>query len=888
MRPEYLSFCGINSFSKRAEIDFNKLLSGGIFGIFGDTGSGKTTILDAMIFALYGRIDRTRGGNGNEIINYHCDKANVTFDFCTEWEGKRRRYRIEREIKKKNSMQSLTLSELDGERILPVSDGVKNTNQKIQEIVGLSFEDFKKCIALPQGEFAQFVKAERGERLKLISRLFGLDKYGELLNVRIKKKLDAVRSDFDRCSGALQGYEQLDEGTLQGLEKEVEELAAQKARLDASFSDFEKAHQSLKAAYERTGRRKELSLRLQKLIAQEEEFRTLKEKLARYPSAKEIFELDGQQKKLAAEISAAESACAAAAAQLEQAERQEKELSESFDGEKNAAQTEEITVRLARLDSAKQDAAALVQKRKKREELRRKYQEASERKNKFSERVQALSLQEKEIAQALQKSGETSLDLFLADNLESALLTAEYRRAREYFADKREQLRQKFSEGELFRAVDEELAARLQFYGDLLNGQKTQDVTLLLEEYGRLQKQLRGLQDKQRELLLEKASAANEMQTAQKELERIAEEGAQLKKETEELEEKIRSVTGEETQGFESLERSLAARKRALQEEKRTFEQRSNELLRRRQELSLSLARSQAALEKRKEDARELLRKRETLVRENGFSAAEEAFALVASVPDFKGAERRAKEYDDELLAVRSQWQAFSADGERDVAEEEYRRSESELSALRQKKEDVAAAYAVCGQDLAEKRRRLQEKKKLEKELARYRAQTELVSGLRELVKNNAFMEFVANEYLADIAVAATKTLLQLTGGRYFIRYESGFFVGDNLCGGELRSVNTLSGGETFLVSLSLALSLSSAIYAKSLRPIEFFFLDEGFGTLDEKLIDTVMDSLEKLRNSHFSIGLISHVEELKHRIGNKILVTGAAEGGSSEIQISY
>ena len=56
---------------------------------------------------------------------------------------------------------------------------------------------------------------------------------------------------------------------------------------------------------------------------------------------------------------------------------------------------------------------------------------------------------------------------------------------------------------------------------------------------------------------------------------------------------------------------------------------------------------------------------------------------------------------------------------------------------------------------------------------------------------------------------------------------------------------------------------------------------------MDEKLIDTVMDSLEKLKNSKFSIGLISHVEELKHRINNKITVTGAAEGGSSEIQIS-
>lgn len=888
MRPEYLSFCGINSFSKRAEIDFNKLLSGGIFGIFGDTGSGKTTILDAMIFALYGRIDRTRGGNGNEIINYNCDKASVTFDFRTEWEGKRRLFRIEREIKKKNSMQSLTLSELDGGRILPVSDGVKNTNQKIQEIVGLSFEDFKKCIALPQGEFAQFVKAERSERLKLISRLFGLDKYGELLNARIKKKLDAVRSEYDRCSGALQSYGLLDEETLKGLEKEVAELAEQKTQLDTAFSGFERAHLSLKAAYERTCKRQDLSKKLEKLLSEQEQFRALRERLARYPAAKEIAELDAQCKKLEEEIAASEKSCKSAALQLEEIGLQERSLIEKFDGEKNSEQTEEIAVRLAGLDAAKQDAAALREKQKKREDLRRKYQEEAEKKGRFAGKEQELSLREKEIAEQLRQSGEDSLDLFLADNLEDALLTAEFRRARQYFSDKREQLHQKFSDGELFRAVDEEIASRLKFYGDLLDGQKSRDVSLVLEEYRRLQKMRQDLQNRQRELLLEKANASNQAQAAQKELERISEEGTLLKKETEALEKKIRAITGTDTQGFEALEKSLSAQKKKLQEEKKTFEQRSKDLQERRQSISLAQAREQTSLEKRREDVQEKRQKRDALLQENAFADAKEAAALAASVPDAKDAERRVKEYDDELLSVRSQWKAFAVEGEKDVSAEEFRQSEDKVAQMRQKKESVAAAYAVCMQDLTDKRKRLQEKKTLEKELARHKAQTELVSGLRELVKNNAFMEFVANEYLSDIAVAATKTLLQLTGGRYFIRYESGFFVGDNLCGGELRSVNTLSGGETFLVSLSLALSLSSAIYAKSLRPIEFFFLDEGFGTLDEKLIDTVMDSLEKLRNSHFSIGLISHVEELKHRIGNKILVTGAAEGGSSEIQISY
>ena len=126
---------------------------------------------------------------------------------------------------------------------------------------------------------------------------------------------------------------------------------------------------------------------------------------------------------------------------------------------------------------------------------------------------------------------------------------------------------------------------------------------------------------------------------------------------------------------------------------------------------------------------------------------------------------------------------------------------------------------------------------------------------------------------------------MSLTGGRYFLRYDKEFKVGDNLDGGNLRAVKTLSGGETFLVSLSLALSLSAAICQKSLRPIEFFFLDEGFGTLDDKLVDTVMDVLGKLSKT-FAVGLISHVEELKHRIDNKLLVAGATESSGSKVRV--
>ena len=110
----------------------------------------------------------------------------------------------------------------------------------------------------------------------------------------------------------------------------------------------------------------------------------------------------------------------------------------------------------------------------------------------------------------------------------------------------------------------------------------------------------------------------------------------------------------------------------------------------------------------------------------------------------------------------------------------------------------------------------------------------------------------------------------------------------DNFNGGERRSVDTLSGGETFLTSLSLALALSSQIQLKGSAPLEFFFLDEGFGSLDAELLDIVMESLERLHSDKLSVGIISHVEELKNRVPIKLLVTSSEAGSGSKVKIEY
>ena len=118
---------------------------------------------------------------------------------------------------------------------------------------------------------------------------------------------------------------------------------------------------------------------------------------------------------------------------------------------------------------------------------------------------------------------------------------------------------------------------------------------------------------------------------------------------------------------------------------------------------------------------------------------------------------------------------------------------------------------------------------------------------------------------------------------------DSEFIIRDNKNGGAIRPSDTLSGGELFITSLSLALALSSSIQLNGAAPLEFFFLDEGFGSLDDDLLDTVMNSLERLQSKKRSIGIISHVETIQARVPLKLLVTPSdLSQKGSQIRLEY
>ena len=144
------------------------------------------------------------------------------------------------------------------------------------------------------------------------------------------------------------------------------------------------------------------------------------------------------------------------------------------------------------------------------------------------------------------------------------------------------------------------------------------------------------------------------------------------------------------------------------------------------------------------------------------------------------------------------------------------------------------------------------------------------------------FNAFVATEYIKDFTFSASKTLSELTGGKYTLSYdeeESDFFVTDFLNSNEKRKARTLSGGETFLASLSMAIALSKEI--ARFGTFDFFFIDEGFGTLHDAALDQALDVLCELSKTSL-VGLVTHRTELIGRIPVTLLVTEAdGEKGS-------
>lgn len=215
--------------------------------------------------------------------------------------------------------------------------------------------------------------------------------------------------------------------------------------------------------------------------------------------------------------------------------------------------------------------------------------------------------------------------------------------------------------------------------------------------------------------------------------------------------------------------------------------------------------------------------------------------------------------------------------------EEEWQRCTAELQAARTADEEALQARARAERDLEDLNKRHIRFMELEDQRLNLQRESERLSKLQSCLRGNAFVEYIAEEQLMQVSQSASQRLRYLTKQRYSLEVDSGggFVIRDDANGGVGRPVSTLSGGETFLTSLALALALSAQIQLRGQYPLQFFFLDEGFGTLDPELLETVITALERLHTDKLTVGIISHVPELRARLPRKLVVRPAEQAGA-------
>ena len=260
---------------------------------------------------------------------------------------------------------------------------------------------------------------------------------------------------------------------------------------------------------------------------------------------------------------------------------------------------------------------------------------------------------------------------------------------------------------------------------------------------------------------------------------------------------------------------------------------------------------------------------------------------VLQSTVDIDQERSRINEYDKKCAGLRKQ----ITDLESDLAKSPFdpvalQTVQTQLQALHKQKDNLNKEIGQLTNVLTTLKRQWTEKQEHQKRYDLLDLRKQDLKKMDEMFRAQGFVNYVSSVYLKNLCESANDRFFKLTNNQLKLELDekNNFQVRDYLNGGEVRSVKTLSGGQTFQAALSLALALSDNIQHLTKAKQNLFFLDEGFGTLDKDSLQTVFKTLKSLRSENRIVGIISHVEELQQEVDTYIRAE-ATENGSRIIR---
>ena len=874
MKPLTLTLSAFGPYAGKTTVDFSLFGEDGIFLIAGDTGAGKTTLFDAISFALYG--EASGGRERRKSKSFRSDYADprsetyVELTFRHRDETWRVRRSPEYERPKLNGGGTTTQSagaalfNLDTRETI---EGLRDVNDKVYELLGLTQDQFTQTVMIAQGDFLKILNASSDERKALFQKLFNTSVYAGL-----QKKLQEMNSACGR------ERDELNQRIL---------IAAGKIDPEPDFPDRDRI-----ALYrEEAGYAPLLAECLERLLEREKEAGDL--------ARREKDAADREENRLIAVIEQARAVNADFDA-LDQAEAARLSL---------AARQSEIDDLSARLEMARKaqgllsDEALLAGNR---DELRRQEAAAAEAEQALENAEAVLPDAERKKREADSHAAEADALLSAAKQLDDCIPALRDQAGRQKKLARQQKEMQALL-ADSARADAAYTAAKEGYY-------RSQAGLLALELADGRPCPVCGATDHPHPAVLAAESVTKEAMEAADLRHRKAAEAlhaadsalAALRAEAEAGRKRLAGLGIGENETEAGLEARVRDQRRLAGQYRQAIAGADEAL----KKLQIAIAENRTAAAHGRQRLEELRRASETL--QNAFRdhLAAAGFAdarayQLAKMPDtdMREADLRLKQYGEQKKSLADRAAALRqklAGRERTDIESltgQLTAQHGRKAAAEKTEAALAKKRALHEDALKEIREACRQQKRREEHWAVVRDLYTCCAGITGGAYRGklTFEAYVQQYYFKQVVAAANKRLTVLTDGLFTLRCkeeardrvrQSGLDLDVLDRGtGQWRDVSTLSGGESFLASLALALGLSDVVQAQSgaIR-MDAMFIDEGFGTLDDNALRNSLRVLSDLADGKRLIGIISHVRDLEERIEKQIVVTKTLKGSKIDI----